>query len=221
MHRRTYKRHTGVKRPAKLNKRQKVQVKALISKKLETKFCDTSAVYTQTDRAGILTLLTNIPQGNAQQQRVGDRITYKSLEFRLSMFYAPSTVATDTTHNVRVLIFRWNITNSVSAPSVGVVLQTAGGVGDYRATISPINWQAQHQGDITVYHDRIYSVGSSDKAPVIQMKRKKLRGNCDFDTASPNGEGAVYLLVISDDITGVHTPSVSYQFYSRIKYVDS
>lgn len=223
MYRRKYKQHSGLvkKAPAKLNKRQKTQVKRLIGKRTEQKYFDLTYTYTQVDRAGILNVLSNVPQGVAQQQRVGDRITMKSLELRITLYYNGSLVAYNTTHNVRVLLFRWTINNAGAPPIMSNIFQYAGAGGDYRNTVSPINWQTHAQKDIVVLHDRIYSVGAQDKAPVIQFKRKRIRGNVDFDIGASTGEGQLYLMVLADDATGAHTPSVQAQAVARLHYTDA
>jgi len=171
---------------------------------------------------GALTVLSAVPQGTTVNTHVGDACRAKYLEFRATFFYTPSTVATDTTHNLRITIFRWKLDNAAYPPGIATIFQRpSSGIGDYSNLVTPYNWQGKKQNDFTIVSDRIYSIGSSDKAVTIN-RRYKLKGRkIQYTAGALTGEGHYYIWISADDVTGAVAPYISGQWYSRFIFTDN
>lgn len=214
----------------KLNKTQKNEVKRMLSNKLEHKFVDSLMPYTQMDRIGNFTRISyngvggaEIIRGTGENQRVGDRIKPVELELRFSSYYSASLVTADSTHTVRVIVFRWNEDIAGGVPTSGSVLQyTSSGVGAYEQITSPYNHASKQQKDFTIIMDKRYSLGGASSTFGFH-KKFKLKGNLDFTLNSDalGGTGHYYVFVSADDATGAHTPSVFVQYHARFIYVDA
>lgn len=204
-----------------LNRVQKKQVKAIISRQLETKFVDQSSGYVQLDRGGLIACLTQIGQGDGASQRSGDQVTGVRIRFSPTVYYNSSAVTTNVQHTYRMVMLRWNQDDgAVPLNSLGLVFQFAGGAGDYRTVCSPYNFDAHKQKDFTILYDKKFSIGQTSPAhsPIIS---KKLRSKINFSGAASSGVGNIYIVVIADDATGAHSPDLQMQWVSRYTYTDA
>lgn len=186
----------------------------------ELKYFDTSATYAQVDRAGTLVNCCGIAQGVAQSQRIGDRISPQALELRLDAYYAPNTLATDVGHKFRVTVFMWGDSDSVAgAPAIANLYTFAGGIGDYRLTCSPFNWQAIKQKLVIPLFDKVYQINTAkDLALRVTIPLKK---QIPFDPTLTTGQDKVFMMMTADDATGAHTPDVQVQYTTRLLYRDA
>lgn len=203
----------------KLNKTQKREVKAIISRRQELKYWDASSTYFQVDRAGAIVPLCLPARGQGPSDRIGDQVTYKYLDLRVSA-YLNYTAVGAVNHALRVMVVKWTDDNTAGLPVLGNFLQNVGGVGDYRAVVSAYAFTSKMSGDFVVLMDRSFSIGEGSS--LLAFHRKiKLRGNMNFAGNVTTGTGQLYLIILDDDATGLHTPNVQCQYYSRVTYVDS
>lgn len=213
----------------KLNRRQKKEVKAIVSKSVETKYKDqdwapvTAGTYAQLDRSftnfnGVA--LSHMAQGAGIQNRVGDRIKPKMLEIRAQIYYNVSAVTANSQHAYRILIVKWLDDDLAVAPSIASVLQNvSGGASDYSPITSPYNWQGRKQKLFQVVADIRGSIAAYSRGATITRKIR-LRGNIDFGTGLQTGEGHYFLFACADDVTGAHSPDIQMIGYSRMTFTD-
>lgn len=214
----------------KLNKRQKLEVKKMLSGKLEKKFVDTLMPYTQMDRLGNFTRISyngvgaaEIIRGTGINQRVADRIKPVMLELRVSSYYSASLVTADSTHTVRIIVFKWNEDIGGGLPTLANILQyPSSGVGSYENITSPYNHASKAQKDFKIIYDKKFSMGGA-ASTFLLTKRIPLKGYLDFGLNSDAalGTGHYFISVSADDATGAHTPSVFVQYHARFMYTDA
>lgn len=192
-------------------------IRQTLSDIAEDKYTDIGIAYTQVDRGGILTRLTDVSQGTAQSQRVGDGIRLSKMEFRASVYYSLSAVATNPTHMVRLILFRWNQDSGSVAPSLGTILQTTGTLQD---AVSPYYWNRKSEGNFSVIYDKMWSIGSASEGVVLDLTLNP-GGEVRYNNGAITGTGHIYALIIGDDVTGAHSPSLQAQFYCRTHFSDS
>jgi len=191
-------------------------VRQIISQDVELKYQDTTVGYGQVDKGGVLTLMTNMSQGVGQGQRVGDKVRIKAIDLRLTAYYFQVAAVALPQHEMRVTLFKWNLATSVSTPALGVIYQNL----TANVVCSPFSWQGLSQNDFVVIYDEIFSVGAMSSGIALN-KRFELNSLEVFDPASTNSEGAYYLYMVGDDVTGAHTPNLQAQFMARTWYEDA
>lgn len=192
----------------KLNLRQKKEVKRLIGSDEELKAIDTS-VLLGPDAAGSVIKLTSPPQGDGVSARDGDQIQIKRLRVRLNM------IGGDSTNILRVIIFRWAMNDSVAAPTVLDVLQSAGPLSMYQYT-------SLRQNEFHIVADRTFTFtlnGPNDKLfEAVFYGRRIGKKNVHFNAGLTTGTDQFYLIAISDSVAAPH-PSIGGT--TRFEYTDS
>jgi len=200
---------TLVKPQPKLNRRQKREVKQLVSNVQEKKFWQLYSGYASVNASGTIVKWSSIPQGDTVSSRDGSEINFKNLELRFSIF---STAAAVMTGNAfRIIVFQWKPDDAVAVPAVGDIIDTA----FTQPCFSPVRFQT-HQ-EFRVMFDRLYRVynggpGVAGTKVTLRRAAKRIRY-----TGATSGTNQIYVLVISD--AAVQTPSWSYGAYLR--FVDS
>lgn len=199
------------KNPAKAVKEwelQKVQksIKKLIPKP-ERKYNDQAdnppgTIVTTT---GSVTHLSPLLHGTTDTTRIGDRVTYRSLLFR--MFVTPNSTAG--INYLRAVIVRDKQANA-SAPTMAQVFQTASIV------LSPLNDDFSER--FKVLYDRLFTVDTDATGAQVEKIYRKFKFVTEYDdTAAIPNTNSVYLLLLSDQAT--NGPSVA--FWSRLRYTDA
>lgn len=210
-----------LRRGAKLNKRQKREVKSLIGRKLETKYVDALKSSTGIVSTGTIFNLNVPAQGTGTSGRVGDRIQVKRIDF------AYQVIGYDTTNQVRVIIFKWQNDNANYAPIVASILD-----GNYTGTadvpLAPYNWDNVKAKDFAVCYDRVHSLSfnNTTSAPGSQsitvrgrLFGKKLHNKyMSLNNGAVTGDGIYYCLVISDSAIAGHP---KFNMISRMQYTDA
>lgn len=200
------------RRPKKLNRREKRQVKRMIDIGRETKFLTVNQSATSATNVFQATLLTNIVQGSTSADRDGDSLLIKYIRLRYQIINA------DTYNFVRVVIVQWRENDALAAiagASIFDVGQT--GVIDFNSHYDWLQRRTYH-----ILYDRVHYVAngiSSDKQSVVRSvnirpKVHKINYNAGAVTASDN----IYLLWISDSAAVTH-PTLS--FTARTYFTDA
>lgn len=210
--RRTYRKRRV---PKKLTKPQLRQVKSLLAKDVEHKYYGTYFSYTAISRAGSLSRLDMPPQGNAYNNRVGDEIKLTSLEFRFNAYLESTSTVT---HALRLIIFRWNLSTNLATPTLASILGTSGTVND---VLAPYNKDALRQGDFSILSDRLYSVGATSPAPARQRLLNLRNKKVVFEHAATASDNSIYILAVSDDLTGTITDRIYLQWNAMLNYTDA
>lgn len=188
-------------------------IKKLINveyKKIDT--ANTISVGTAT-----ITNLTLIPQGDDNNERVGNSILHKYVTFKSNLSGNTSNTAIGAV--VRMVIFRFARSDG-TIPSVGDILET---------TNNPLSAYARdltRRDDMEVIRDKLWTVTNSTGSAksILQYKfnytfpenkHQKFTGIGSTETSVKSG--GVYMLLVSDQT--VNSPE--FDFYSRITYVDN
>lgn len=220
VYRKKFYRRKFHRKGAKLNTRQKKEVKRLIRGDEEVKFADSAFVQTITNTANI-SLIASPPQGSSQVQRVGDQIMIKKMRLALSFTGAGAALGVvDQTNFVRVLLIKWSQNNNVTTPSIGDILQYVAVTG--QAISSPYNNDSIDQGKVKICYDKVLTFtqsGTQCRQVNTHIYGKRLHGGkLTFNNATTLGTGQYYLVTISD--SGV-APSPALLGYLRYWYTDA
>jgi len=152
-----------------------------------------------------------VPQNVGAQGRTGDEVGLLGWEVNLSV-HASSSDADGTA--VRIIFFRWEIDNALSAPTVSEILESSTVV--YAPELMYFQ-QSVRAGEFTVIFDKTYGVAGN--GPVIAVDR--LKGSLPslltrFTPGTTTAKGAIYMLLISGK--AATTPTVC--AYTRVYFED-
>jgi len=160
--------------------------------------------------SGSVTCLSTVGVGTAANQRVGDELTIRAIDFRFSAYTQGSS------EFIRLIIFSWNEDDGAVAPTPGTVLQST---GSNMSLLSPYFADAVQAGRLNVVFDKIL-IASNGGGPsaVTERVSRKLTLPVQFSTGLTTGNGKLYLLVISDSSLAGQAPN--YGWWSRIYFDD-
>lgn len=186
----------------------KKYVKEQIVKHQELKYYD-ETLSDFIDYNGAVYCLTDMAQGLGDSQRVGDKISIKSMLIRGTLAEA------DLRNIIRIIIFQWYPVDSASAPVPAQILQAIGTWG----IVSPYIHDTRNQFGILV--DKMYNLNTSStpyRPFEIRVPLKYAKKSVNFNAAGLFGSNHICALVITDSSASTH-PTVS--FYTRVYYTDS
>jgi len=162
---------------------------------------------------GTVSLLTSISQGSGTSNRVGDEIALKALEVSLGAYSNSGDVVGGV---MRVIIFRWNLSSSVAAPTVANILEISSGA---TAPFSPLNMTGIRQEDFQILLDKLIGFNSANSASSLPYREKQILPNptLRYDVAATTGQGHLYALAITDHAATYPTLTM----VTRVLYSDS
>jgi len=190
-----------------LNRTEKSQVskiaKNVVSRKIETKYID-STYNSGFDTTGTIQILSNIiTQGVTDSDRVGDKCEMKSLAMRGYASYG------DTVNIMRVILFQWK-PSSTTAPVITDILQTVHRFSHYNHDKKAL---------YRVLYDTTFNLNDTNRRQQLIKRTLKLKlKTLKFENAGVNGMNHIYLLGISDS-GGVPNPAVQLDF--RLTFKDA
>lgn len=163
-------------------------VKQQISKEIETKFLEVNNG-SSFDYNGTIYDLSAVTAGTGDSNRIGDKITPKSLKMNASI--TPG----DSINVCRFLVFRWHPSSVTDPPTIAKLF--GAGPGSGWAPYSHYN----HDGrtNFSVLMDRFFYVG--DQSKQVQLINKTLRlasKPISYIAGSTNRYNGIYLAIISD-----------------------
>lgn len=203
--------HRAVKSKALTRK-----VKRIVSKDQEQKYIDTVFSSSGFNDAGLLTKLTPINQGNAQQQRVGDRVLLKNVQFNLSSLNATNLGVNLTANPTRLILFLWESNDAIAddPPTVADIIQYPGVI---TSACSPLAFQTRKGGRAKFLLDKTFW-HYNDVINSVQIKFKKLLKDrrIQFNAGVATGDGHLYCLFLSNAVA-----NSSLYGYTRVIYTDS
>lgn len=197
------------KNPAKTVKeweltRLRKQVKRMMPKP-EWKYADIITTGTTITTTATITNLIPLAQGSSDDDRQGDKVTWRSLFHRMSV--TPN--ATAGVNFLRVMIIQ-DKQNNGTAPTAAQIFQTS---TNY---LSPLNDDFGKR--FKVLFDRTYTVDTDANGAQVDKIYRKLRIVTEYAGAGsvvPNTNG-IYLVQLSDQATNGPTTST----YTRLRYID-
>lgn len=170
------------------------------------------------DGTNLYSLSNTIPQGVANQQRIGDQIKIKSLFVRLSLQANDDA----TYNNVRIIVFRWN---SEASPFGADILKLTSST--FIRQLSQLN--TENRRNFQIKYDNTFTVGGpfnvstavQNGLPQSQEDKFYIKtfGDAYWEPAGSTtpAKGHIYLLAISDSPS--NPPQLS--FTARVRYTDS
>jgi hypothetical protein len=182
------------------------------SRQPELKHLDvTSGGYvTGVSYAGAIVSLSDIAAGAAGNQRTGDSVRVRAVDFQLSTYYQ------GTSTGLRVVVFAWNISSSIGAPTAGQVLQ---GVGVTPQTLAaPYTSDSVEQGRLNILCDEFLPCSSAGPGVARLTMKKEVQLPINYDASATTGAGKIYALFISDAALAANAPN--YQYWMRLMYED-
>lgn len=180
-------------------------IRSLIN--VERKYHDVSASTTP-NSSGTIINLSNIAQGNDYNNRDGNSILLQSHLMRFDMGNNASALQTF----IRCIIFSDNDQRGAD-PAVTDVLESAG-------TNSPLNHFVNKR--FTIYRDFKVNLETNNQTACKKLfYRFPTPTHCKYQSTAgadaSNYEGAMYMLLISDQ--GTNTPTINW--HSRLRFTDN
>lgn len=200
-----------IPRPMPLNRTQAMQVRRLITANEEVKYFDTRFNALGASLAGTTTDLCLIPAGNAQSNRIGDKIKILKVQGRIF------TVAADATNIVRAIIWTFKSNTAAAGAGLNVVLNF-GAAGAQVETNSPYNGDRKLE----------YSI-KSDKTMMVETVGPNLgffkwdfplKSNniATFTPGATTGTNHLHISYLSDSVAVAHP---GFNGVIRVYYTDA
>lgn len=201
-YKRTYKskrprRKSYKKRPTTLSLSRKLN---RLHKAIEYKHAD-HAMNAGISNVGYFTNLTNIPQGDEDLTRDGDKLTVTSVQLRLQLHGGDIPY-----NNVRIIIFKWN--NLYQTPNLTDLLLTPTTTTAVQPQCYLYNLDAiRARPGFKILWDRTYqnhtAENQTNKKAVNIFKKIPFRTNLQYSAGSLTGN-SLYMFAISDSSISNH-----------------
>lgn len=229
-------RRRGHRAGRKLSKKEKREVKMIISKSLEVKaYTLDTPVTAITSTPGFYDITGGIGVGNNYNQRVGGNIKLKSLKITYDMDAVSGALA-DNFNHLRVIVFRW-YPDSITPPSQGAastaIWDLASGASyviaqfdwenrdkyhiiyDSMHTLAPI-WAFTNAGALTANQSKQATFAT--RKPLKFSGKKLGRLSVNYTEGLTTGTGHVFVGVVSDS---ANLPHPECRFVTQVTYTDA
>ncbi|ALY05863.1 hypothetical protein [Ctenophore-associated circular virus 4] len=189
----------------------KQYLNAKLNKAIETKYYYTLGASSPDTGGSLVTVSNGIAQGDAYNERLGDRITPIHCHIKGTVTLA------DTTNWVRIVLIRWK-QDYGDLTDANQIFEATG------ATTSPYSLfvkEPDNRARFDVLADRLFNLHSNEpqKAFDIRVSSRKLHSRpVSFTAGGSGGNGQLVMVTISDSAAVAH-PSISY--YLMLKYKDA
>lgn len=210
---RRIRRATRAPRGRKLNKREKNEVKRLIAVRQELKFYVSQTSVQTVSSSGVLFQLTNMAQGDTDQDRDGDRLMLKKFFVRGAVQYA------DVTNLFRIIFFQWK---PASTPTISSILLPG-------PSTAPDVWSSyahDSRQQFNILWDKTWHLegnASAATAPLTPSSQKlfkvsisrRFAKQLQYAGGTTTGTNQIYYLAVSDSAAVSHptvTMSVKFHF---------
>jgi len=187
----------------------KKQVEQMIRGEQEIKFLDVvnsiSISY-----GGTVVSLSDLGQGSTNITRIGNKITPRSLQWRMTLTCA------DSYNIVRFIVFRWNQRFSLDPPDTSDILQL---VNSTNAVNAPYTFD--ERAAFKIIHDETITMVLSTSRNTFYVQgdlRLKQKEIDYFGSSTTDVMNGYYCMFISDSSVTTH-PAANYYF--RLQYADS
>lgn len=160
---------------------------------------------------GLLNILTNIPAGNLEGERIGNSAFLKTMYANFIINKNPALIGTQ---NIRVILLMDK--QGYNVPIITDVLEPAL-LGTANAPLALYN--KNYLNRFTIYFDKIVTVNDSKTETVILKKYIRIRKKAHYIGLGTSFSNQMYLLHISSEGNILQLPTVSASF--RTAYSDS
>jgi hypothetical protein len=157
--------------------------------------------------AGSITSISDIGQGAAGNQRVGDSVCIKGIDLRVAAYHQAGSVQ----GGLRFILFAYNEDTS---PSVALILQ---GTGSAAALVSPYYSDHVQNSGLNILADFVFA---GDSSPDAFYYHRVFTGSwpITYNAGTTTGAGKLFLIAISD--AGLATNCANFQWWARVVYND-
>ena len=184
----------------------------------ELKYKDTALAYTNINAAGNVACLTVISQGVTETTRVGDSVTLRRVDLRVSG-YQNNTTSVQYPNIVRVIVFRYTTNTALGGAPLATSVLTYASTLDIGASITSLyNTQSQQDGSVQILHDT-YHVTSLNSNSFAYAWSMDLDSEVTYNPSLTTGSGQLYILVLADDV-GLVSPCASVAYSARVLFTD-
>jgi len=203
-----------------ISKALKKEIKSLVKRetKGEAKYLLTTGSTTVTYN-GYLYRLSSVPQSagaSSDTTRIGDSIKPTSLQLNYTYYNIGAPGVNPYESDCRVIVFRWLVDDSLSAPTAGLIVNSVGGLN---AALSTFNHD--QRANFEVLYDKMHLISNSTLQPTNQPHRVNIKVNAkdiQYVAAATNGIGNLYIMVIGDSDTAVDP---YFGYYAQLNFVDN
>lgn len=216
----------------KLNRRERLQVKRIVNVGRELKFHQTGTSSGSTSSTFGIAPLSDISQGTTDTTRIGDRITLKSMQLRITFVGSETTAVlpADNYNQFRFIVFQWKDRVSGNPAVADLLLNGPSGAVDIWSMLNHDNRQ-----NYNILLDKtITCVNNSSTAAVVPVTGyqanhvqhrvwnfnfKKINKQLQYVAASAtDGTNRLFYLMGGDSSA---TPHQSYFFMAKLFYYDA
>jgi hypothetical protein len=192
-------------------------VKKVLDKSLELKFHNYSSAGSSlgSDATGTIFELGIIAQGTTDSNRIGDKVSPKSVDMRLTL----RTGSAGTSATARVIIFQLKDSyDAASGPPLFEDLLNS----VYKSTVNAVNAPRNMDKlrNFNVIYDKVHSMTIDDELKFIDIKRKRLSPIQYQAASSYYGTNTLWMMAISDDVGGT-TGRPVLTFVNQMTYTDA
>jgi len=158
-------------------------------------------------------VLTHIPQGVAQSQRIADTVYIERIELRFTFVVG----LTDGYDTCRVVLFIWKQDSTLIVPISNSIFQNPSVYGPH----TPLNFE--HRKLYSVLKDYYFSLAGTNTVPTTHTNRQLMEiigipeHRIDFTIGAPGGTGHIYITTMSDSAS---SPNPQIQGMVRVWYYD-
>lgn len=204
-----------------IGKASKMSIKSVVKREVHQalqsntmiKYLDSVLIAQNVTAVGIVSALYNVPQGDAQSQRVGDVIFIRDLELTFSLEMANADVYTTS----RIIIFQWKPN---SLPTVSSILQTP------TANTCYSQYNFQNQDMYVVHYDKLFHQSGTATNPtetsnvgVLQQKVRVGHREVEYSLGSTTAmTNQSWILYISDSAI---VPFPVINWLVRVRYAET
>jgi len=195
-------------------------VRRMLKNAVEYKHKDINIVNTVDTALGQQYDLCEISQGDGLSERIGKRITIKSIEYRFTFQRALGAVVPSDTYNVlRFIIFKWKQDDSILGAGVPVMsdVLTQQSVLTAFPPLAPPVFQNKR---VRILHDFMYRVDAAAQNVAMWKKKHVYKTGhvVEFNDATNDGYNKLYLSIIGDSTA---EPDPTIQGIMRVTYSDA
>ncbi len=162
-------------------------------------------------QAGSITHVTPMSQGGAGNQRIGDSVVVRGIDFRLGA-YAQGTNNSMT----RFTMFTWNMDSTVAAPGVSDIWQGGGGATSL-TVVAPYNSDRVEAGALGIVFDETIALRASPDTYSFRFS-KPVNFPIAYVAGQLTGTGTLRLAIVSDAALAAN--ACNYQWWCRVYYDD-
>lgn len=203
-----------------LSKSVKKEVKSLVKRQMkgEAKYFLTVGS-TAVTYNGTLVRLSSVPQSAGASNdttRIGDAIQPTSLQLNYTFYNIGAPGANPYESDCRVIVFRWLVDDSLTAPTAGLIVNSVGGVS---SAISTFNHD--QRGNFEVLYDKLHLISNSTLQPTNKPVRASIKVNSkkiQYVAGATNGLSNIYLMIIGDSDTATDP---YFGYYAQLNFTDN